>query len=141
MSIQTMLCINILEHARNCIVYYEYDKFPVKTLSVKGNCLIRIGTRYKMYYEHVPSNYTFILPLPRDTVLVMIFQSFIDEALWDKLYHPSPRQLTSLCSMVISDYQIGYPVECQSIVQKYPVEEGLTATILMEDSSNETDED
>jgi len=126
-----MVIIDNVCYEKNCTIYY--DTFPIKPLRVGGKCLIRIGTLYEVYHENIESHCIIQLSFPRDTILVMIFQSLIDNDFWDELYHPSPRQLTSLCSIVISDYQIGYPVECQSIVQKYPVEEDLAAAILIVD--------
>ena len=135
-----MLTINNIDYDNDgCAIVFT--EFPVKMLSVHGKCLIRIGTMYQVFHENVPSNCTLYLTLPRDTILVMIFTYFIDDQAWDDMYHPSPHQLTSLCSIAIAENDVPVPEACEKIVSRYAVEGDQAAAELMYDSSNSSSDE
>jgi hypothetical protein len=116
-----MLIINDIVHEDDGRVI-AIREFPVKMMVVRGKCLVRVGTLYEVFtVENLP-DCDLEMILPRDVILIMFFTYVIDDAAWDEMYHPSPKGLASLCSIVIEENEIPVPVECRSIVDQYPAE-------------------
>jgi len=98
------------------------NEFPIKKLVIRGKCLLRVGTLYEVFHVENLPNYELVIHLPRDVILVMIFSYYIDDLAWENMYQPSPRQLASLCSIVINENKVTVPVKCLSITARYPFE-------------------
>jgi len=130
-----MFYVNNIPYEKGCIVYI--DTFPLEKLVLSGKCLVRIGTRYEVYHEYVTKCKEIFVP--RDTVLIMIFQYRIDDDYWDKLYRPSPRDLTSLCSIAIVENQLEYPSVYKHIISQVSEEE-CQPSILIYDNDSSSDE-
>lgn len=117
-----MLIINDIVHEDDGRVI-AVREFPVRTMVVRGKCLVRVGTPYEVFTVETLPDCDLEMTLPRDVILIMFFTYVIDDAAWDDMYQPSPpRNLASLCSIVIEENEVPVPVECRSIVDQYPAE-------------------